>query len=131
MVARAIAVWLVLITVESINGIARTLLLVPWVGDFRARQIGVLIGSVSIQVIAYLLVPWICARDRKALMGVGVLWLGLTLAFELGFGHWVFGRTWERLGSDLDLAHGGLLPLGFVVLVFSPLMGVWLRERMN
>ena len=133
MVARAVAVWFVLIGVEFIHGIARTLLLAPYVGDFRARQIGVFIGSVLILVVAYLFVPWIHAGNTKSLIAVGVLWLALTVAFELGFGHFVFGRSWEGLGSDFDLAHGGLLLLGLVVLMFSPLIAVrlrgWARSR--
>jgi hypothetical protein len=45
----------------------------------------------------------------------------------LGFGHLVFGRSWERLGSDFDVLHGGLLPVGLVVLSVSPLIARWLR----
>jgi hypothetical protein len=44
---RAFAVWLVLIAVETIYGILRTLLFVPLTGDFSAGQVSVLTGSVS------------------------------------------------------------------------------------
>ena len=43
--ARAFAVWLLLITAEVVHGIVRTLVLTPVVGGFRARQLGVFIGS--------------------------------------------------------------------------------------
>jgi hypothetical protein len=42
---RAFTVWLVIIAVETADGILRALLLVPLVGDLPARQIGVPIGS--------------------------------------------------------------------------------------
>jgi hypothetical protein len=45
---RALLVWLVIIGVETVHGILRTLVLLPAVGDFRARQISVLTGSVLI-----------------------------------------------------------------------------------
>jgi hypothetical protein len=38
---RGFAVWLNFIGVETVHGILRTLLLVPWVGGFTARQVAV------------------------------------------------------------------------------------------
>ena len=38
---RAIAIWIVLILAEILHGIARGILLVPHVGEFRSNQIGV------------------------------------------------------------------------------------------
>jgi hypothetical protein len=113
--------------VEVIHGILRTRFLVPVVGDFRARQIGVFTGSALILVVAYLLFGWLRAPDRKALMLVGLLWLVLTVAFEFGVGHFVFGRSWESLGEDYNLSKGGLLQLGLVVLALSPLIAARLR----
>jgi hypothetical protein len=100
---------------------------VPVVGDFRARQIGVFIGSALILLVAYLFVGWLRAPDTKSLMHVGVLWLVLTVAFELGFGHFVFGRTWESLRADYNVPRGELLPFWLVVMMLSPLIGAWLR----
>jgi hypothetical protein len=126
-IGRALAVWLLLITVEFIHGILRTIVLVPVVGDFRARQIGVFIGSALILVVAYLFIGWLRAPDRKALLLVGLLWLVLTLAFELGFGHFVFGRSWGSLGEDYKIPKGGLLPFGLLVLALSPVIAARMR----
>jgi len=68
---RAVVVWLVLIGAETIHGILRTLLLVPAVGDFRARQISVFTGSVVILVIACLFIRWIRAGTTTALILAG------------------------------------------------------------
>jgi hypothetical protein len=111
-VQRALAVWLVLISVEFIHGTLRTIFLAPLVGDFHARQISVFTGSALIVLVAYLFVPWIQAETSRSLFLVGFLWLTLTVLFELGVGHFVFGRSWEILGSDFDVLHGGLLPFG-------------------
>jgi len=90
---RAVVVWLILFAVEFIHGVLRTIFIVPVVGDFRSRQIGVFIGSALILLVAYLFVGWLQAPSTKSLLHVGVLWLVLTVAFELGFGHFVFGRS--------------------------------------
>ena len=64
---------------------------------------------------------WVRGR-KKSLLHVGVPWLVLTVAFESGFGHFVFRRSWERLGEDYNVSKGGLLPFGLVVLALSPLV---------
>ena len=75
-IGRALAVWLVLIAVEFVHGILRAIFLVPYVGDFRSRQIGVFIRSALILVIAYLFFGWLCASNKKLLM-VGLMLMAL------------------------------------------------------
>jgi hypothetical protein len=57
------------------------------------------------------------------------MWLFLTLAFELFLGRTVFGYSWERLASDYNLLEGGLLPIGLLVLTFSPIIAARIRSR--
>ena len=125
--ARALGVWFVLIAVEFAHGILRTIFLVPVVGDLRARQIGVFTGSILILAVVYLLVPWLQAVETKCLILVGVLWVVLTVTFEFTFGHFVFRRSWKDLASDYNILRGGFLLLGLVVLLFAPVIAVWLR----
>jgi hypothetical protein len=113
--------------VEFIHGILRTLYLASLIGDFRARQIGVLFGSLLVLTIASLFVLWIRAETTRALIIVGFVWLALTLSFELSFGRFVAGLSWERLTSDYDVPNGGLLPFGLIVLTLSPLIAAKVR----
>jgi len=124
---RAIAVWLVLICAEILHGIARGIFLVPHVGEFRSNQIGVFTGSIIILVIALTFVRWIGASRTADLLAVGALWLVLTLAFEIGFGRFVVGASWERLAADYNVPEGGLLPFGMLVQLFAPLIAGKLR----
>ena len=84
--ARTFFVWLILIGAEFVHGLLRVLFLVPYVGDFRARQIGVFTGSLIILGVAFLFIGWIDAHTRGALLAVGLIWLGLTAAFEFSLG---------------------------------------------
>ena len=43
-ILRGVVVWVCIIIVEVLHGIARTMILAPVVGDFRARQIAVVYG---------------------------------------------------------------------------------------
>jgi hypothetical protein len=125
---RALGAWLILIAVEFIHGALRTVFLAPRVGDFRARQIGIAIGSLLIVAVACLTIRWIGAQGARSLIHVGLLWLVLTVAFELGFGHYAFKRSWDSLASDYNVLEGGLLPFGLVVLALSPLIAGRLRK---
>ena len=121
---RAVAVWLVLIFVETLHGVGRGILrgilLEPYVGDLRARQIGVFSGSIIFFCIALACARWVGASRTSQLLGVGVLWLLLTVAFEVFFGRFVLGYSWKRVASDYNIPEGGLLPLGLAALAASP-----------
>lgn len=73
-----------------------------------------------ILAIALVFVRWIGASRSSQLLGIGVLWGVLTVAFEILFGRFVVGATWERLLSDYKVLDDGLLPFGMIVLVLSP-----------
>jgi hypothetical protein len=65
LILRATAIWLVLIVAEILHGIARGILLAPYVGEFRSNQIGVFTGSIIIVTFGFVFVqafrrkvPW-------------------------------------------------------------------------
>ncbi len=84
-------------------------------------------GSLLIVLVACLFIRWIQAKTRGSLIQVGLIWLVLTLVFKIGFGRFVLGLRWDRILSDYDISHRGLLPLGLLVLTFSPLVAARLR----
>jgi hypothetical protein len=102
--------------------------LVPHVGEFRSNQIGVFTGSIIILIIAFAFVRWIGASRPRDLLAVGFLWLILTLAFEILFGRFVMGASWERLAADYNIPRGGLLPIGMLILMLSPLIAAKIRS---
>lgn len=128
-VIRSLAIWLLIICAEIIHGILRAIVLVPIVGEFRSNQIGVFTGSVIIIVIAYITIRWIGAKRLSELLMVGTIWLVLTVAFEVLFGRFVMGLTWGNLLAGYNMLNGGLMPLGLLILLFSPMIASKLREK--
>ena len=128
-VLRSLTIWLVLIVAEIAHGILRALALVPIVGEFRSNQMGVFTGSVIILLIAYFTIRWIGAKRPSELLLVGWIWLVLTVAFEVLFGRFVVGLSWERIASDYNVLNGGLMPLGLLFLFFSPMIAAKLRTH--
>lgn len=128
-VGRSLTIWLVLIVAEIAHGVLRAIILVPAVGEFRSNQIGVFSGSAIIFAIAYFTIRWIGAQRSKETLLVGMIWLVLTVAFEVLFGRFVVGLPWERIASDYNVLNGGLMPLGLLVLFFSPMIAATLRGK--
>lgn len=79
---KALSVWFIIMIAEVVHGILRRLFLAPWIGDFPARQRAVFTGAVMILAIAASFIRWIGAVSTGPLLGVGLLWVGLTVAFE-------------------------------------------------
>ena len=123
---RACAIWMLIAVAETVHGVGRTLFLTPALGDHRARQLGIFIGSLMILAIAWLCVNWIGATTAPQLLAVGALWLVLMLSFEIGLGR-SLGLSWERIVSDYDPMQGGLMLIGMGALLFAPLLAARAR----
>jgi hypothetical protein len=85
-------------------------------------------GSIIILAIALAFVRWIGATRTADLLAGGVLWLALTLAFEILFGRFVVGASCERLAADYNLLEYGMLPFGMLVLLLLPLIAAKMRK---
>jgi hypothetical protein len=113
--SRALALWFLLWAAEFVHGVWRMKVLAIWLGDSPARQVCVFTGSMLILFITYMCIQWIPATKTQMLLAVGA-WLALTLAFDVGFGRLGLHRSWEEIESDFDMLHGGMFPIGLVVL---------------
>jgi hypothetical protein len=126
-VLRALAAWVLIIVAETVHGVLRQWLLVPVVGDLRARQIGVLIGSAIIFAIAWALARWIDARTLGAQLAVGAVWIVLTVCFEYALGR-LLGFTTERMLADYDVARGGFMLFGLAFMLVALALAARVRR---
>ncbi len=125
---RSMAIWFIFIALESLNGTIRTLWLVPLFGDLRAHQLSFITGSLLILTIATISIRWIEATSLAQLMSVGVLWMLLTVTFEVALGRWAFGYSWAQIAADYNLFQGRLMAIGLVLLLFAPLIATRIRD---
>ena len=127
---RAFLVWLVIIAVETVHGILRTLLLVPIMGDFPARQVSVFTGSLLIFGVTLFLIKWIAARTRLQLLIVGAIWVLLTALFEIALGRFALNLSWDRITEDYNITRGGFLGFGMLFMAVSPLLAARVLRTM-
>lgn len=118
---RGLAVWVLMILAESAHGAFRRLLLEPLMGDLRARQVSVVTGSLLIIAITFVFVRWLKGSRVIDFVLVGVVWVALTAGFEIAIGRFAMDLSWESIASDYNIAAGGLMPLGLLVMLMAPL----------
>jgi hypothetical protein len=128
MFGRAFLIWLLLMAAESVHGILRELLLAPVMGDIPARRLSVLTGAVLIFLITLATVRWIGAGRTNHLLRIGLLWVVLTVVFEISLGRLVLHSDWQRIASDYDLASGGLMIPGLACMLLTPWVAARLRK---
>jgi hypothetical protein len=117
---KGLVAWLCIIGAETIHGIARRLFLEPLVGDLRARQISVFVGSTLILAITFIFFRWLDASGTPHYFLTGLMWVTLTVAFEVLLGRFVLGVSWEQIASDYNIANGGLMVVGLLIMLFAP-----------
>jgi hypothetical protein len=120
-------VWLLVMLAETLQGTLRQLWLVPVLGDMASRQLGVVTGSLIVLVAAWLSVPWREDRRRGQQLLTGLLWVVLTLLFEITLGL-ALGYPPSRIAADYSPQHGGWLGFGLAFMGLSPLLAASLCE---
>jgi hypothetical protein len=108
------------------NGVSRALY-EKRLGERRAHQ-------VSSATLVVALLPYAAAVERRwplptAGAGAGLAWVGLTVVFEFGFGHYVARQSWRALLADYDVAEGRLWPLVLAGVGTAPALGRAARLR--
>ena len=60
--------------------------------------------------------------SRRAALRIGGTWAFLAVLFELGFGHFIGGKSWRGLLEDYDVTKGRLWSLVLMALAAGPLI---------
>ncbi len=120
LITRSIAVWLLIIATETVNGVVRELFIAPRVGAQIGRRVSFCIAIVLIALVALYFVRWIGAVTVTQLLGVGFIWAILTFLFEVLAGSLIAGREWDQLITDFVPSKGGLMAFGLVLMQIVP-----------
>jgi hypothetical protein len=106
MILRSLLAWLCLMVIAIGNGALREVLLVPRLGAGAAHVVSTVLLALMIVTVALVAIPWLAPASVAQALVIGSVWLGLTLAFEFGFGHWVADKPWRELFQDYNLLAG-------------------------
>ena len=121
---RYVLIWLVMLVVAIANGALRQLTFGRHLPELRAHQLSSLIGSVVMGAfIWFVIAAWPPASGRQAIL-IGLVWLGLTVAFETSMGL-ARHHPLSRVLADYNLRAGRVWVLFLLWLALAP----WLFFR--
>ncbi len=121
--------WLPLVAVGILNGIIREIGYKKYVGDLTAHQISTLTGIILVSFyIWWLTGKWEIGTSSQALI-IGVIWLGMTVAFEFLFGHYVVRQPWSKLFHDYNFLKGRIWVVVLIWITIAPLVFYKIRSR--
>ncbi len=124
---KAGGIWCLMVAVAIFNAAIREKLLVPAVGESPALPLSGLLLTFFLFVLIYFTLPFLAGRQQWHYIGVGFFWFLLTLAFELLFGRYGAGKSWQELLEVFSVARGNL----FVLALLTTLAGPWLAARLR
>ena len=127
MLYKALLVWIGILFLAIANGWLRERLLIPAFGSPAALVLSGALLSLLILVTAYALVPWLGPLVSSQCLYVGLIWLGLTLAFEFTFGRSVQHKSWPELLQAYTFKGGNIWPIVLIVIVLAPFIAAKLR----
>lgn len=106
MIWRYILAWLPMVLIAIINAGIREYTYAKFLGELRAHQLSTLTGIFALGLYIWLITSiWPIHSTSQAFI-IGFIWLGLTLAFEFLFGHYVMHNPWSRLLADYNILAG-------------------------
>lgn len=112
--------WFLFPFVGILNGVLREATYKNLVSDLFAHQISTATGIVFFGLIFYFIFrKWKIESVKNAIL-IGVIWLGLTILFEFGFGHYIMGNPWEKLLHDYNIAEGRVWSLFLLWITIAP-----------
>jgi len=115
--------WLGLLVLAIFNAGLRDMIYGPQLSEPVAHQISCVILAMLIYAATmyFLYVNPIDASLRDYIT-IGVLWTGLTVAFEFLFFHYVRKYSWKELLGNYDVRKGRLWPLVLIATLTAPVL---------
>jgi len=114
MLLRYFVAWFGMMIIAILNGAIRDGLYKSRVGDLAAHQISTVILLCILAGYFWLLTSiWHIASSLQA-WAIGLMWLVMTLAFEVGMGRLILKKPWGELRHDYNIFAGRvwvLIPL--------------------
>ena len=126
---KPVLAWLVILGLAIANGILREEVLIPSLGRTSGLILSGVLLCMLVALVAYGLVrlgPGLTVREGAR---IGVLWLGLTLAFEFAFGRYVQHKSWGELLDAYAFKDGNVWPVVLAVTLLAPPAAAHLQAR--
>jgi hypothetical protein len=120
MLIKYVLAWVPMVLIAIVNAAFREAGYGKFMGELGAHQLSTLTAIILFGVYIWILTRvWPIQSSGQAIT-IGLIWLGLTVAFEFLFGHYVMGNSWEKLFHDYNLLAGRAWVLVLIWIAIAP-----------
>jgi hypothetical protein len=125
--AKAVALWSAILVLAILNGALRESFLIPVFGVVTGLVVSGITLSACIFLVAFIAAPWYGPLALRQWWLVGLFWVVLTVAFEIGFGTFALHQTWDEMFDAYTFRGGNLWPVVLLTTLLSPWLAATLR----
>lgn len=125
-IAKALVIWTGMLALAIANGALRDGVLMPQLGDVQGMLLSGVLLCCAILAVSYLCLPWFGRQSARHLSAIGVIWLGLTVAFEFSFAI-LRGMPMDKILGAYVFEDGNTWPLVLVITLLAPRLAARLR----
>lgn len=127
-VQKSFEVWLFVAVAASMNGMFRSLFLVPRIGEYASHVLSVLMLMIVVLLSSSVLVNRLLKDYANSdLFLIGSLWAVLTLSVDLVFEHYVLEIPWRAILADYNVSSGRI----WVLVLTTEIIGPWFMASNN
>lgn len=98
--------WFGIVVLGLANATIRQVVYARYVGELVAHQISTLTFALLVGLYAWALSGFLKFSSPGEAIGVGLMWMVLTILFEFALGRYVVGDSWSKLLGDYNLLEG-------------------------
>ncbi|MEA3278191.1 MAG: hypothetical protein U9Q81_23465 [Pseudomonadota bacterium] len=120
--------WFPMVAIAIANGALRESWFGQSLSELAAHQLSTLTAVILFGVYIWFVVRFWPPTSAAQAVAIGLLWLVMTIAFELLFGHYLAGHSWERMLHDYNLLAGRVWPLVLVWVAVAPYLFFRMRK---
>ena len=120
MYLRYFVAWFPIIILAFGNAKVREAVYKRYVGELAAHQISTLTLGILVGIYVWVLSRHLKLQSSGQAVGVGLMWLVMTVIFETGLGRYVLGNPWSQVLRDYNISEGRVWPLFILWLTVSP-----------
>lgn len=98
--------WFLMLLVSIVNGAVRDFTYGLYMAELKAHQLSTITGVLLLSIIIWGYVRVYRPSSGQKAIFIGLLWMGLTVAFEFLFFHYAGGHSWSELFANYNIFKG-------------------------
>ncbi len=126
-VPKSLAVWLLILALAIANGTLREAVLLEALPRSSAFVASGALLIACVLATSFLTIRWLGSLTPIQYIWVGVLWLGMTLAFEFSFGMLLRNQNLATMLEGYRFKDGNIWPLVLLSVAIAPVVAAYAR----